>query len=176
MLATMGKAPIPAAIVVMGVSGAGKTVVGRRLAEDLGWRFHDADAFHPPANVAKMQAGTPLDDDDRRPWLEALAALLAAAVAAGPPVVLACSALARRHRRMLGLPHASIGLVHLAGPAEVIRQRIEQRAGHFMPATLLDSQLAVLEPPEPGETAIEVDVSPEPGAIARRIRAALGLP
>ena len=91
-------AQLPAAIVVMGVSGAGKTVVGRALAATLGWTFHDADEFHPPANVAKMRAGTPLTDADRQPWLERLAAVLAAAQAGGPSMVLACSALARRHR------------------------------------------------------------------------------
>jgi len=176
MPASPTPAPLPAAIVVMGVSGAGKTVVGRGLADRLAWAFHDADEFHPPANVAKMRAGQPLTDADREPWLERLAAVLAAAVAGGPPLVLACSALARRHRDALGLPAARIRLVHLTGPPAVIRQRIEQRAGHFMPATLLDSQLAALEPPPAAETPIVVDVSAEPEEIVGRITAALGLP
>jgi gluconokinase len=167
---------LPAAIVVMGVSGAGKTVVGRRLADRLGWEFHDADGFHPAANVAKMRAGTPLTDADRQPWLERLAAFLSAAVAGSPPVVLACSALARRHREALGLPNARIRLVHLSGTPEVIRSRLVQRAGHFMPATLLDSQLAALEPPQAAETPIVIDVSGEPEEIVGRIAAALGLP
>jgi len=169
-------AKLPAAIVVMGVSGVGKTVVGRGLADQLGWAFHDADEFHPAANVAKMRSGVPLTDVDRQPWLDRLAALLADATDGGPPLVLACSALASRHRAALGLPRARIRLVHLTGPADVIRKRIEQRAGHFMPATLLDSQLAALEPPQAAETPIVVDVSAEPEEIVRRITAALGLP
>jgi len=176
MPASRPAAPLPAAIVVMGVSGAGKTVVGRGLADRLGWAFHDADEFHPAANVAKMRAGQPLTDADRMPWLERLAAMLAAAVAGGPPAVLACSALARRHREALGLHAARIRLVHLTGPPAVIRQRIEQRAGHFMPATLLDSQLAALEPPQAAESPILIDVSAEPEEIVGRIMAALGLP
>ena len=166
----------PAAVLVMGVSGSGKTEIGRRLAERLGWQFRDADDFHPAENVAKMRAGIPLDDRDRGPWLEALAVVLETATSPGPPLVLACSALKRSHRGRLGLPQERIRLVHLDGPPEVIRKRIEQRAGHFMPATLLDSQLAALERPGPDENAIVVDVSPEPDAIVQAIAAALGLP
>jgi len=172
----MSLSPAPAAILVMGVSGSGKTEIGRRLAERLRWAFRDADAFHPAENVAKMRAGIPLDDADRDPWLAVLAAVLADAVAQGPPLVLACSALKRSHRERLGLPHAGIGLVHLDGPPELIRKRIEQRAGHFIPGTLLDSQLAALERPGPDENGIVVDVSSEPDAIVRAITAALGLP
>jgi len=169
-------AKLPAAIVVMGVSGVGKTVVGKILADQLGWDFHDADDFHSAANVAKMRSAKPLSDADRQPWLERLAALLAGATAGGPPLVLACSALARRHREALGLPHGRIRLVFLTAAAEVIRKRIEQRAGHYMPATLLDSQLSALEPPQAAETPIVIDVSAEPEEIVQRIRAALGLP
>ena len=172
-MATPGK---PAAIVIMGVSGSGKTEIGRRLAGRLGWAFRDADDFHPAENVAKMRAGIPLDDGDRAPWLATLSALLAEAIAVGPPLVLACSALKRRHRCRLGLPTAGIRLVHLDGPPGLIRKRIEQRAGHFMPAALLDSQLLALERPGPDENAIVVDVSSEPDAIVRAITAALGLP
>ncbi len=166
----------PAAIVVMGVSGSGKTEIGRQLAERLGWEFRDADEFHPAENVAKMRAGTALDDADREPWLAALAGILAKATAGGPPLVLACSALKRGHRSRLGLPQPRVRLVQLDGPPELIRKRIEQRTGHFMPATLLDSQLSTLERPGPGGNAIVVDVSPEPDAIVRRVMAALGLP
>jgi len=176
MLEPMPAASSPAAIVIMGVSGSGKTDIGRRLAERLGWAFRDADEFHPAENIAKMRSGVPLVDADREPWLAALAAVLDRAVAKGLPLVLACSALKRGHRTRLGLPRPSIRLVHLDGPPEVIRKRIEQRAGHFMPATLLDSQLAALERPGPDENAIEVDVSPEPDAIVQAIAAALGLP
>lgn len=163
----------PRAIVVMGVSGAGKTEIGRRLAAALGWEFADADAFHPPANVAKMRAGTPLDDGDRWPWLDALAAELARSLAGSGGIVLACSALARRHRGRLGLPHPEIRLVHLDDATGAIRKRVEQRAGHFMPATLLDSQLALLERPGPEERPIVVDVAGTPDEIVRSILATL---
>jgi len=176
MMSPMLNPAKPAAIVVMGVSGSGKTEIGRRLAERLGWVFRDADEFHPAKNVAKMRAGIPLDDDDRGPWLEALAAVLDTATCAGPPLVLACSALKRSHRAKLGLPHDRIRLVELDGSPELIRKRIEQRAGHFMPAALLDSQLKALERPSPDEDAIVIDVSSEPDAIVRRVTAALGLP
>ena len=176
MLEPMPAASSPAAIVIMGVSGSGKTEIGRRLAERLGWAFRDADEFHPAENIAKMRAGVPLGDADREPWLAALAAVLDRAVAKGLPLVLACSALKRGHRTRLGLPRNPTRLVHLDGPPGVIRKRIEQRAGHFMPATLLDSQLAALERPGPDENAIVVDVSPEPDAIVQAIAAALGLP
>jgi gluconokinase len=167
------RAPGPRAVVVMGVSGAGKTEIGRRLAAALGWSFRDADDLHPPANVAKMRAGVPLDDADRGPWLDELAGLLRLAAAGGGDMVLACSALARRYRTRLGLPSPVVRLVHLDDPQGVIRKRVEQRAGHFMPAALLDSQIALLEPPGPEERPIVVDVAAEPDAIVRIIRAAL---
>jgi len=176
MLRDMASDPCPAAIVVMGVSGSGKTLVGRRLAERLGWRFQDADDLHPPGNVAKMRSGRPLDDADRGPWLDLVAAAIDTAVSRGEPVVVACSALRRAHRQRLGLPRGSVRLVHLTAPAGVIRKRIEQRVGHFMPATLLDSQLATLEPPGPAEAPIVVDVSAGPQEVLRLIEAALGLP
>ena len=163
----------PRALVVMGVCGAGKTEIGRRLAEALRWPFLDADDFHPPANVEKMRAGTPLTDADRWPWLDALAAVLHEAAAGRGNTVLACSALARRYRDRLGLPHPLIRLVHLDDAGDVIRRRIEQRAGHFMPAALLDSQLALLERPDANERPIVVDVASEPAAIVNSILAAL---
>jgi gluconokinase len=163
----------PRAVVVMGVSGAGKTEVGRRLAAALGSTFRDADDFHPAANVAKMRSGVPLTDEDRRPWLDALAVALREAVDGGGDVVLACSALARRYRDRLGLPHPLIRLVHLDDPSGVVKKRVEQRAGHFMPATLLDSQLALLEKPAPDERPIVVDVAADPDAIVRSILARL---
>ena len=165
-----------AAIVVMGVSGSGKSHVGRLLAERLGWAFADADDFHPAANVAKMRSGVPLDDADRGPWLAALAGLLQAALADGQPLVLACSALKRAYRERLGLPQPGIRLVLLTGPAELLRKRIEQRAGHFMPATLLDSQLATLEPPCEDERPLVIDVSESAENVVGRLTAALGLP
>ncbi len=163
----------PLAIVVMGVCGAGKTEIGRRLADALGWEFCDADAFHPPGNVAKMRSGTPLEDADRWPWLAALASLLARSLAERRGTVLACSALARRYRDRLGLPHPRIRLVHLDDATGAIRKRIEQRAGHFMPAALLDSQMTLLERPGPDERPLVVDVAGTPDAIVRSILAAL---
>lgn len=164
----------PRAVVIMGVCGAGKTEIGRRLAAALGWTFRDADEFHPPANVAKMRSGTPLNDADRWPWLDALARVLHEAAAGGDAMgegglVLACSALARRYRDRLGLPHPLVRLVHLDDPGGVVRKRIEQRAGHFMPATLLDSQLALLERPAADERPIVVDVAADPDTIVRAI-------
>ena len=146
------------------------------MAEQLGIEFFDADAFHSPENVAIMRQGIPLDDEKRGPWLDTLAGLIDTAIADRRGIVLACSALKRSHRARLGLANHRIRLVHLAGSPELIRTRIEQRAGHFMPATLLDSQLSALERPDSDENAIVVDVSPDPDAIVRQITAALGLP
>lgn len=157
----------------MGVCGCGKTEIGRRLAAALGWTFHDGDDFHPPANVDKMRSGRPLDDDDRRPWLDALAGLLRQSVADGRGVVVGCSALARRYRERLGLPDPRILLVHLDGTPDTIRKRLEQRAGHFMPTALLDSQFATLERPTAAEGAVVVDIDAEPDDIVRRISAAV---
>lgn len=165
--------PVIRAIVLMGVCGCGKTEIGKRVAAELGWTFHDGDDFHPPANVEKMRSGRPLDDEDRWPWLDTLAGLLRAAAADGRGVVIGCSALARRYRVRLGLPDPEILLVHLDGAADTIRKRLEQRAGHFMPTTLLDSQLATLERPAAAEGAVVVDVAATPDAIARRISAAV---
>ena len=144
----------------MGVSGTGKTTVAVRLAERLGWTFVEGDDLHPPANIAKMSAGIPLDDDDRRPWLEALAALQAFHHAEGVSTVLTCSALKRSYRDVLRsrLPAGTVTFVHLVAPWEVLRERMESRE-HFMPASLLQSQLDTLEPLGAGEQGVEVDVS-----------------
>jgi carbohydrate kinase (thermoresistant glucokinase family) len=159
-------------IVVMGVSGVGKTTIGKSLAERLGAEFLEGDDFHPAANVAKMRRGEPLDDDDRRPWLEMLAAELARRAAAGVSTVLTCSALRRSYRDLLR-SGAGIRFVYLAGDPAFIRQRLASRKGHYMPPSLLDSQLATLE--EPGaDEAIRVDVSLAPDAIVDRICEQLG--
>jgi len=163
----------PRAIVVMGVCGAGKTEIGRRLADVLHWTFLDADDLHPPANVEKMRSGTPLTDADRWPWLDALAAALREAIAGRGNTVLACSALTRRYRDRLGLPHPLIRLVHLDDTGGVIRERMERRAGHFMPTALLDGQVALLERPTEDEQPIVVDVAREPDALVRSIVAEL---
>lgn len=172
MASTMSDHP-PPVVVVMGVAGSGKTAVGRELATGLGVPFADADDLHPETNVAKMRAGTPLDDADRRPWLDAVAAALALAMDTNAGVVLACSALKRRYRDRLRLACPALRLVHLAGPLDVIRTRLAARAGHFMPPALLGSQLADLEPPTPDERPVVADVTGSPGEIAARIIAVL---
>lgn len=157
-------------VVVMGVSGSGKSTVGRLLAERLGCRFVDADDLHPPANVAKMAAGQPLSDADRAPWLAALRALISRALEQDAPLVLACSALRQNYRAQLAVDPARVRFVHLAGDAALIAQRQAERRDHFMPAALLASQFATLEPPT---DAITVDVAPDPAAIVEQILAAL---
>jgi carbohydrate kinase (thermoresistant glucokinase family) len=144
------------AAVVMGVSGCGKTVVGGLLAQRLGATFIDADDLHPPANVEKMRAGIPLDDADRAPWLALLNARLREEGAAGRPVVLACSALKQRYRDALADGVPGLRFVHLAGGRDVIAARLAARQHRYMPASLLDSQFAALEPPA---GAIAVDVA-----------------
>jgi gluconokinase len=156
-------------IVVMGVSGAGKTTVGRALADSLDATFLDADDFHPPANVAKMRAGQPLDDADRAPWLARLHAELARRAARGEAVVLACSALKQAYRERISLD-LDVRFVHLTGSREAIAARLASRSGHYMPPALLDSQFAALEAPA---DAITVDVDAAPDAVAARIHAAL---
>jgi gluconokinase len=141
-------------IVVMGISGSGKTTVGRALAEATGATFFDADDFHPAANVEKMRRGEPLTEVDRGPWLRALRALIDEWLPPGRVAVLACSALTARSRALLGVGRAGVKLVFLNGPSELILERMRKRR-HFMPPALLDSQLATLEPPA---TALELDV------------------
>ena len=136
-----------AAVVVMGVSGSGKTTVGQALAERTGWRFADGDDFHPPANVEKMRAGVPLDDEDRRPWLLRLNGLLRDAVAREEPIVIACSALREPYRALLAAGLPGLLFVHLAGSPAMIEERLAGRAHRYMPASLLASQFATLEPP-----------------------------
>jgi gluconokinase len=142
-------------LVVMGVSGSGKTTVAVAVAKRLGWLFAEGDDFHPAANVAKMAAGQPLGDEDRWPWLRVLADWIGAREAAGENAVLTCSALRRAYRDVLSQGHPSVRFVHVTATPETLRQRLEQRRGHYMPASLLDSQLATLEPlaaDEPGIT------------------------
>ena len=141
-------------VVVMGVTGCGKTTVGAALAQRMGWRFLDADDFHPPANVAKMAAGTPLADEDRWPWLDRLAAELRAIEQSGGSAVLACSALKESYRARLAAA-GDLRFVHLAGDEATIAARLASRRHRYMPASLLSSQFATLERPA---NAIEVDV------------------
>lgn len=154
-------------VVVMGVSGAGKTTIGGALARRLGWRFIDADDYHPPENVAKMAAGTPLADEDRWPWLDKLNRMLKKQGNA----VVACSALKEAYRERLTDGLASLRIVYLHGTPELIRSRMKARPHRYMPASLLDSQFAALEPPA---HAIAIDVAAEPSvcvaAIVSRLR------
>jgi gluconokinase len=134
-------------IVVMGVSGSGKTTLGQALADQLGWPFIEADDFHPQANVTKMRSGQPLDERDRAPWLAAVHAQLFKFASSGRDAVLACSALKAAHRAVLAADIDAIHFVYLDGDAELIDKRLRQRPAHFMPARLLGSQFAALEPP-----------------------------
>lgn len=159
-------------IIVMGVTGAGKTTVGQRLAETLGWRFHDADEFHPPANKIKMNAGIPLTDQDRWPWLRALRAVIEQALADDAGAVVTCSALKRAYRDVLAGGLAQVRFVHLTGDPAVLAARLAGRRGHFMNPALLDSQIATLETPW---DAIDVDVALTPDQQVAAIRQALEL-
>ncbi len=162
----------PTVIVVMGVSGSGKSTTGHALATALGWSFTDADDLHPPANLAKMAAGTPLTDADRAPWLDAVRERIATALATDAPAIIACSALKQAYRDHLFVNRQRMRLVYLRGSRELLAARLAARAGHFMPASLLDSQLAALE--EPAD-ALVADPAAPPAALVTTIRAGLGL-
>jgi gluconokinase len=158
-------------IVLMGVSGSGKTTVGLLLAKALGGDFAEGDAYHPPANVEKMRRGIPLDDADRRPWLETLSREIGTWLAAGRTVVLACSALKRGYREILRGGRADVHFVYLKGDAALIRARLATRKGHYMPPSLLASQIATLEEPK---SALIIDIAGAPEAIVAEILKALG--
>lgn len=157
-------------ILVMGVSGCGKSTIGAMLAEALGLPFADADAFHPPENVRKMSAGIPLTDADRWPWLDALGAWLAAEERGG---IIACSALRRAYRDRLRGWVPGLSVVHLAGAPELIAARQGAREGHFMPPSLMASQFATLEPPGADEEALILDIAAAPGAVVAEAAARL---
>ncbi len=158
-------------ILLMGVTGSGKTTIGRALAESLQWQFVDADDFHPQANVAKMRAGVPLDDADRAPWLAALHKAIAEWLHDGTSAVLACSALKQSYREQL-LVSPEVRLVYLRGSPELIAQRLSERHGHYMDPHLLASQFATLEVPRDAPT-VEVNASVSDCVI--QIRSALGV-
>jgi gluconokinase len=159
----------PSVLVVMGVSGSGKTTVAALLAGRLNWEFADGDDFHPPANVEKMHGGVPLTDDDRWPWLGAIAAWIDATRSAGGHGVVACSALRRRYRDVLLGGRPDVRLVYLQGDRDLIGRRQAARHGHFMPTSLVESQFEALEEPGPDEEPIVVSVEPRPREIVARI-------
>ena len=160
----------PVALVLMGVTGSGKTTIGELLSAELGWPFLDGDDFHPEANVAKMAAGVPLDDDDRRPWLEHLAAMLGERIGRGQSCILACSALKQQYRDLLAAGRREVRFAHLHADEEVIASRLAVRVHRYMPQSLLRSQFETLEIPA---GAIAVDVSTTPEAALRQLRQAL---
>jgi carbohydrate kinase (thermoresistant glucokinase family) len=163
MTNTEAKAGRASAIVLMGVAGSGKSVVGAALAARLGVPFRDADEFHPAANVAKMSSGVPLDDNDRWPWLDAIGAAIRDTHGG---VVVACSALKRAYRdRIIAVAERAVMFVYLDGDRATLAKRLGGRRGHFMPASLLDSQLATLEPPAADENAIVVSIEPPAATI-----------
>ena len=165
---------LPSVLVVMGVSGSGKTTVAALLAGRLGWEFADADTFHSPAAVSKMHGGTPLTDEDRWPWLASIAAWIDATRVVHRHGVLACSALKRSYRTILVGDRPDVQLVYLRGDQPLIARRQASRKNHYMPASLVSSQFNALEEPGPDEHPLTVSVAPEPHAIVDTITAAIG--
>jgi gluconokinase len=157
------------AIIVMGVSGAGKSTVGSRLAQRLNRSFLEGDSLHPPQNVEKMKRGIPLADDDRLPWLQAIAARIDAARKAQQPIIITCSALKRAYRATLAAGNNDVGFVYLKGAKDLIAQRLAGRVGHFMPPQLLESQFSALQEPAADEPSIVVAIDPPPDEIVKSI-------
>jgi gluconokinase len=167
--------PPPAVVILMGVSGSGKSTVGALLASRLRWEFEDADWFHPASNVDKMHAGVPLTDEDRQPWLAAIAAWIDKTRRSGGHGVIACSALKRGYRDVLMGDRPDVSLVYLKGDESLIARRIATRHEHFMPQSLLHSQFEALEEPGPDEHPVIVSIEREPREIVARILSALNL-
>jgi gluconokinase len=148
----------PCALIVMGVSGSGKSTIADKLAKRLGWRYEDGDSFHPAGNVAKMSAGQPLTDEDRWPWLRAIAGEIDRVCKAGEHAVIACSALKRAYRDILVHGRDDVRIIYLRGTQELIADRLARRKDHFMPPGLLASQFKTLEPPERNENPVTVSI------------------
>ena len=156
---------MPCALIVMGVSGSGKSTIADKLAERLRWSYEDGDKFHPASNVAKMSAGHPLTDEDRWPWLQAIADEIDRVCGAGQRAVIACSALKRAYRDILVHGRSDVRIIYLKGTQELIAQRLAARKNHFMPPGLLDSQFKTLEPPDPRENPVTVSIDAPVDAI-----------
>jgi gluconokinase len=165
----------PLVVVLMGVSGSGKSTTGAALSRQLGWPFRDADTFHPPSNVEKMSKGLPLTDADRAPWLAAIARWIDERLGAGEPGIVSCSALKRAYRRTIIGDRNGVALVYLAGDKALIADRMRARKHHFMPVSLLDNQFATLEEPRDDERPVVVSIAPTPERVAAAIITALGL-
>ncbi len=159
-------------VLLMGVSGSGKTTVGSRLAHELGWTFIEGDSLHPPENIAKMSRGEPLTDSDRRPWLDRLRAVIDKMMAREEPAVMAASVLKQAYRTRLGVERDAVQLVYLRGSQAVVQRRLAQRKGHFMPPALLASQFEALEEPS---NALILDIRESPASLVAEIRLQLGL-
>ena len=166
---------IACALVVMGVSGSGKSTIADKLAERLGWSYEDGDKFHPASNIAKMKAGHPLTDEDRWPWLQAIADEIDRVCGAGGHTVIACSALKRAYRDILVHGRSDVRIVYLNGTQELIARRLAERKGHFMPSGLLASQFATLEPPDAEENPVTVSIDGSVDTIIDDIVRGLGL-
>lgn len=162
-------------VVVMGVSGSGKTTLAREIADRMGWEFLEGDDLHPPANVEKMSAGTPLDDDDRWPWLRAVGAWIDARAEEGRSAVLTCSALKRSYRDLLAEGRPEVRFCHVQANARLIEERVAARRGHYMPPSLLPSQLQTLEPLAPDERGVVVTADAAPEEMVREAVRLLGL-
>jgi carbohydrate kinase (thermoresistant glucokinase family) len=165
----------PLVIVLMGVSGCGKSTTGAALSHRLGWPFRDADSFHPPANVAKMSRGVPLTDEDRGPWLAAIARWIDERREAGEPGIVSCSALKRAYRSRIVGARSGVQLVYLQGDMGLIEERLQGRKHHFMPASLLASQFSTLEEPGADERPLTVSIALSPGQVVEAIVERLGL-
>ena len=162
-------------IIVMGVSGSGKTTVAKGIAEEMGWEFAEGDDFHSEANVAKMHAGHPLDDEDRWPWLRAIGAWIDEREQEGTSAVITCSALKRSYRDLLREGRAGVRFCHIDADADLIAERLAHREGHYMPPSLLPSQIATLEPLQPDEPGVRISAAATPEQVVQDALEALGL-
>ncbi|MCC9144237.1 MULTISPECIES: gluconokinase [unclassified Arthrobacter] len=167
-------APSAQHIVIMGVAGSGKTTIANLLSKRLGWIAAEADEFHPAVNIAKMTAGTPLDDDDRWPWLFAIRDWMGTQADNGRCTIVTCSALKRTYRDVLAQASGDVTFVHLDGSSEVLSERMKTRTGHFMPPSLLPSQLSTLEPLSPEEAGLRLDITNSPAEIVAAVMHHLG--